>query len=72
MRVIDKDGVWLRNTGEFRIPDYGREGDVIFLEPGENTKVHKSKYIADQPSVIDVEDPFEGEAEAKPAPKSKK
>lgn len=64
MRFIDKDGEWVQNTGGFRIPDYGRESEMVFLEPGEITKIRISEYIAGQAVVIKIDDPMEAEAEA--------
>lgn len=70
MRVVDKDGEWHLNTGEFRILIADREGtDQTFLEPGEYTKIRSTPYLAGQPTVKIGGDPLGDDA---PAPKAKK
>lgn len=62
MKVIDSDGVWIQNVGDFRIPDYGRAEaepgtDLEFYEPGVPTKVKMSAWIKGQPTLVEIEDP---------------
>ncbi len=64
MKVIDKDGVWLQNTGQFRIPDYDRaaaepNAPMVFYEPGEATKVRLSDFIKAQPALVEIDDPMD-------------
>lgn len=65
-KVIDKDGAWVLNTGETRIPDYVRQhstpgSELVILEPGEPTKIALSEFLKGQPNLREIEDPTSGE-----------
>lgn len=71
IRQIDKNGVWLHNTGEFPVPDYGRQAEgqeLVMLAPGSVTRIRMNDYLASQPTLVKVDDPF-GEPEKKPSGK---
>jgi len=77
-KVIDKDGVWVMNTGESRVPDYVRHAEnpgteLIIIEPGIPTKIKLSDYLKAQPTLIEVSDPLGDDTPAKPKgePKAK-
>lgn len=66
MRVVDKDGEWLINNGEFRILIVDRPGtDQTFLEPHEATKIRNTDYLRGQPTVGPAEDPLGDDVPAK-------
>lgn len=58
LKIIDKDGVWLHNTGGFPIIDYGREGAQVALQPGMVTKIKPSEFLKGQSTLVEVADPF--------------
>jgi hypothetical protein len=82
MRIIDKKGTWVRNAGEFALPDYPRgtetpDGQMVMLQPGEPTKVNVSDYLKGQPMLQHLRQVEDGEFEviepepvAEPAPEA--
>lgn len=65
LKIIDKDGVWLHNTGVFPIVDYGREGDQVALPPGMISKIKPSAFLKGQPTLVEVDDPLGSSRPAK-------
>jgi|JI10StandDraft_1071094.scaffolds.fasta_scaffold22193_10 hypothetical protein len=68
MRIIDPNGVWLKNTGAFPIhdPDIG-----VVLPAGETVKVAYSEWAKGQPTVV-LDDLLNSTPAEKPAAHSKK
>ncbi len=54
MKIADSNGVWLQNTGMYRLPD--PESGTIF-EPGEPTKATETEWAKGQPTLVTVDDP---------------
>lgn len=70
IKMIDKQGEWVLNTGESRIPDYVRHAEnpgteLIIIEPGVPTKIVLSAFLKGQPTLRQIEDPTEGEIKFK-------
>lgn len=63
MKIVDTQGVWLQNMGEYRLTDVTASPHVHF-EPGEPTKALHSDYLKDQPTIKIVADPNGGQDEA--------
>ncbi len=54
MQIIDSDGVWLVNRGQFRMPDPEAKHN---FEPGEQVKIKYSSWAQLQPMIERCEDP---------------
>lgn len=61
LKIIDEDGIWMTNTGDFRLPHPYR--DEVYLEPGLRTQIRDDDWIRGQAAVV----PDEPRAEAAPA-----
>lgn len=58
LKIVDEDGVWVTNSGAFRLPHPLREG--VFLEPGTPTQIKLDGWILGQ-SAVTVEEADRGQ-----------
>lgn len=74
IKVIDKDGEWVVNRGEYALADHQRHAenpntDLVLIQPGVMTQITLNSYLKSQPTLEKIDSPL---GESKPKAEAKK
>lgn len=74
IKVIDKDGDWVINRGEYPLADHQRLTEnpnttLVLIQPGVPTQIKLNTYLKGQPTLEQIDSPL---GETKPKAEAKK